>query len=68
MTRLHHLSNNLHQRPILQSRRYTLFITQLLIHLVTGTMRSLLDPHIDAEPRWEGLLEAHSHAQPDDGG
>lgn len=66
LTGLQHLPQHAHESPILHCSRHPLLVTQLLVYLLPGTMRTLLDPDIDSKPWRQGLLETHSHAQPDD--
>lgn len=65
-TTLQHLPQDFHQRAILQRSSNPLFITQLLINLLTSAMRPLLDPHIHPESCRQSLFKADPNTEPND--
>lgn len=67
LTSLHHLRNHPHQSPILQSSRHPFLISQLLVDLISRTMGTFFDAHVDPETRGKRLLQSHAHPQAYDG-
>jgi hypothetical protein len=62
-----HLLQYTHQGTVFQGSCNPLFVSELLIHLFIGAVGTLLDTHVHAEARRQGLLEPHAHAQANDG-
>ena len=67
-TRFQHLPYYPHQLRILQRSSHPLLIPQLLIDLVSCTMRTLLDPNVDSEPRRKRLLQTNPYSEPNSRG
>jgi hypothetical protein len=65
---LEHLPQYAHQSAVLQGSCHSLFVSQLLVHLLVGAMCALLDAHIDAEAGRQSLLEPGANAQANDRG
>jgi hypothetical protein len=68
LARLEHLLQYTHEGAVLHRRRHALLVAQLLVHRRIRAVGALLDAHINAKSWRQGLLEAHAHAQANDGG
>ena len=63
-----HLLEDAHQGSVLEGSGDALLVAQLFVDLLVSTVGALFDTDIDTEARGQGLLQAHTYTEANDGG